>query len=62
MSGGTEAEEVSLAEGRRLLDEAARRLLHMTGEEFIAAWDGGRFAEPDRGGVQQVAALLPFAR
>ena len=55
-------EEVDLDEGRRLLDEAARKLLHMSGEEFIAAWDDGRITDSDSLRVQQVAALLPFAR
>lgn len=57
-----EAEEISLEDGRRLLDDAARRTLNMTAEEFIAAWDEGRFADPDSLRVQQVAALLPFGR
>ena len=57
-----EIEEISLEEGRRLLDEAARRTLNMTAEEFIVAWDEGRFADPDSLRVQQVAVLLPFAR
>lgn len=55
-------EEISLEEGRRLLDDAARRTLNMTAEEFIEAWDEGRFADPDSLRVQQVAALLPFGR
>jgi hypothetical protein len=55
-------EEVGIDEGRVLLDEAARRNLNMTGDEFIAAWDDRRILNPDSLRVQQVAALLPFAR
>jgi hypothetical protein len=55
-------EEIGIEEGRVLLDEAARRILNMTGDEFIAAWDDGRIPNPDSLRVQQVAALLPFAR
>ncbi len=55
-------EEISLEEGRAMLDEAARRHLNMSAAEFIEAWDEGRFADPDSLGVQQVAALLPFGR
>jgi hypothetical protein len=57
-----EAEEISLEDGRRMLDEAARQHLNMTGAEFIEAWDEGRFADPDSLAVQQVASLLPFGR
>ena len=55
-------EEISIEDGRRLLDEAARRTLNMTADEFIEAWDEGLFADPDSLRVQQVVALLPFGR
>lgn len=54
--------EISLEEGRRLLDTAARRYLNMSGGEFMAAWDEDRIPNPDTWAVQQVASLLPFAR
>lgn len=57
-----DVEEISLDEGRKLLDQAARLHLNMSGEEFMAAWDEGRFEDPDTLAVQQVAALLPFGR
>jgi hypothetical protein len=57
-----EVEEISLDDGRRMLDEAARQYLNMSGAEFIAAWDEVRFTDPDSLRVQQVAALLPFGR
>lgn len=49
-------------EGRQLLDEAARRKLGMTAEDFLVAWDAGRFAENDSMAVHEVAALVPFGR
>lgn len=57
-----EVEEISLEDGRRMLDEAARQYLNMSGAEFISAWDEDRFTDPDSLRVQQVAALLPFGR
>jgi hypothetical protein len=57
-----EVEEISLDDGRRMLDEAARQYLNMSGDEFIVAWDEDRFTDPDSLRVQQVAALLPFGR
>jgi len=58
----SDIEEVSLDEGRRMLDDAARQHLNMSAEDFIEAWDEGRFTDPDSLRVQQVAALLPFGR
>lgn len=59
----TKAHEVSAEEGREIVDRAARRYLNMSGEEFVAAWDGGAFdSDPDRPEVMRVAMLLPFAR
>lgn len=57
-----DVEEISLEEGRELLDRAARRDLNMSGDEFVHAWDNGLITEPDSLRVQQVAALLPFGR
>ena len=56
------AEEVTAEEGRALLDAAARRELGMTGDEFLQAWDAGRFADSDTLALQEVAALVPFGR
>jgi hypothetical protein len=55
-------EEISLEQGREMLDKAAREHLNMTGEQFIAAWDEDRIPDPDSLPVQQVANLLSFAR
>ncbi|MCU1693629.1 MAG: hypothetical protein JWM64_2720 [Frankiales bacterium] len=55
-------QEMPVDEGRRLLDEAARRKLGMSGPEFAEAWDQGRFADQDSAAVNEVAMLLPFGR
>jgi hypothetical protein len=55
--------ELSLEEGRKLFDEAARFYLKVSGEEFIRSWEGGEYDDdPDRPEVMNVAMLLPFAR
>jgi hypothetical protein len=48
-----------------LFDSAARRHLHMSGEEFLRAWDAGVFDDPDpdsHRGVMDVAILIPLVR
>ena len=55
--------QVDQSEGLKILDQAARHYLDMGGEEFLEAWDSGRFDdEPDRPEVMRVAMLIPFAR
>lgn len=49
-------------QGWDLLDEHARRYLHMTAQEFIDAWNAGTIQDPDRPEVMRVAMLLPLAR
>jgi len=54
--------EVSDAEGLAILDNAAHRYLNMSGEEFLRAWQEGRY---DNGactdpGVAYVSMLIPF--
>jgi hypothetical protein len=59
----TQIQELTREEGAALLDRQARSLLHMTGAEFIAAWDAGAFSENgERPEVVTVAMLLPFGR
>ena len=54
--------EATAEEGRAILDRAARRYLNMSAEEFIEAWNAGKFDDnPDRPEVMRVAMLLPFA-
>ena len=56
-------EEVSAEEGLRLFDARARELLGMSGEEFVAAYEGGHKWSADQAdGVTELTMLLPFAR
>jgi hypothetical protein len=48
-------------EGKTLLDQQARRLLKMSGEEFVRRWRAKKIKNPDRPEVMQVAFLIPFA-
>lgn len=57
-----EVAEATPEEGRRILDNAAREALHVTGEEFLARWDRGEFDDSDDPAVTGVAMLIPFAR
>jgi hypothetical protein len=53
---------VSGAEALALLDRRARRVLNMSGEEFIEKWESGHFKNMDSGdcpGVIGVALLAP---
>ena len=44
-------------------DEAARSYLHMSGQEFIEAWEAGKFDDdPDRSSVVLVSMLRPVGR
>jgi hypothetical protein len=44
-------------------DRAARHYLHMSGAEFIRAWDAGEFAEdPDQPAIVRVYMLRPSDR
>jgi hypothetical protein len=61
-STATTHDKISVEEGRALLDEAARHWLGISREEFIAAWEAGRYREDESLAVQQVAMLLPFGR
>jgi hypothetical protein len=46
-----------------VFDRAARKLLGITGREFVSRWNNGDFGpDPDRlPGVMEVAALMPMA-
>jgi hypothetical protein len=54
------ARELTQEEGRRLLDERARRFLGMSGEEFRRRYEAGEL-DPDDDHVLGVALLLPLA-
>ena len=53
--------ELTLEEGRALLDRQARRYLGISGEEFVRRYKAGEFANSDTPEVMRVAMLLPFA-
>lgn len=55
-------EELTAQEGWVLLDEQARRYLHMSGEEFIKAWDRNELDPSADSNVARLAMLLPFGR
>jgi hypothetical protein len=52
--------ELTREQGRRLLDERARRFLRMSGEEFRRRYRAGEL-DPDDDHVLGVALLLPLA-
>jgi hypothetical protein len=55
-----EVEEASPERGREILDNAARKYLDMSGDEFSRRWAAGEFEQDDRPEVTHVAMLLPF--
>jgi hypothetical protein len=59
----TPTKELTLEEGRVLLDKQARRYLNMSGDEFVKRWEAGEFDDdPDRPEIMRVAMLIPFAK
>lgn len=56
----------SPAEGRELFDRQARRLLGLSGEEFLRKWDAGEYRDlpdtPETRTVAYLALLIPFGR
>jgi len=55
--------DLTQEEAYALLDREARRYLHMRAQEFIDAWEAGKFDEdPDQPDVMYVAMLLPLAQ
>jgi len=55
--------ELTLEEGRALVDRLARRHLGMSGEAFMRAWEAGELDEQaERPEVVYMAMLLPLAR
>jgi len=58
-----EVHELSVEEGRALFDQTVRRLLNISGGEFLARWDRGDYDdEQENMAVTKVAMLIPFAR
>lgn len=55
-------EDFTPEEGKRLFDEAARRYMDLSGEEFLRRWDAGEWKDdPDHYPVMRLVMLLPFA-
>ncbi len=63
---GVDIRYLSPEEGRVFFDETAQRLFGISGEEFIARYEGGAYAElscdSEHGNFLYVAGLIPFAR
>ena len=57
-----EIHEVSAEEGAALFDKTARKLLGISGDEFLARWDRGDYTDDERTAVTKVAMLVPFTR
>lgn len=51
---------------RQAFDAQARRLMGMSGEEFIRRWDAGEFAaiadDAEHPEIMRLAMLIPFGR
>ena len=55
--------ELTYEEGWVMFDEQARRLLGMSGEEFITKYAAGEFGDPDEDRrVMDMVFLIPFIR
>ncbi|MCC7107155.1 MAG: hypothetical protein IT307_18640 [Chloroflexi bacterium] len=53
-------------QGRALFDAQARKLMDISGDEFLRRWDAGVFADqiddPDHPEIMWLAMLIPFGR
>lgn len=57
-----EVVEATRAEGKAMLDRAAREVLNISGDEFLRKWDAGDYEGVDDPAITRVAMLIPFAR
>jgi hypothetical protein len=58
-----EVHELTAEEGQALFDRTARKLLGISGSEFLTRWDRGDYErEREEMAVTKVAMLIPFAR
>lgn len=57
---------LSTVEARAMFDRQARRLLNLSGDEFLARWDAGLYRDlpdtPEGRQVGYLALLIPFGR
>lgn len=56
-----EPPEVGREEARAIFDEQARKLLRISGEDFLRRWDAGE-NEGDEERVMRLVMLLPLGR
>jgi hypothetical protein len=60
------ATTLSAEEGRDLFEHEARRLLGISGDEFLRRWDAGDYRDlpdtPDAWKAMRLAFLIPFGR
>jgi hypothetical protein len=59
---GYEVDVIDEAEGKRLVDEKARKVLGISGEEFVRRWEAGEIPDPDRTEVIAIYMMLPFMK
>jgi hypothetical protein len=59
---GVDVVEATPEDGKAMLDRAAREVLNISGEEFLARWDAGDYHDADDPAITRIAMLIPFAR
>lgn len=59
--GTVEIDAIDRDEGARILDATARRLLDMSGDEFVERWNRGETDDMDHVAAMKVAMLIPLA-
>ncbi|MGH2608118.1 MAG: hypothetical protein ACRDHF_03425 [Tepidiformaceae bacterium] len=62
--GRADETPLSAEESGLFFDAEARRLMNMSGDEFLQRWDAGEFDidGPDHGKLISLEFLIPFAR
>ena len=59
--GTVQIDAIGQDEGAQILDATARRLLHMSGAEFVERWNRGDTDDMDHVAAMKVAMLIPLA-
>ena len=62
MSGDVKFEMIGKEASWKVFDDAATRLLHLSGDEVARRWDAGEFAGSDSVALMQVIMLRPSGR
>ncbi|HEV2125470.1 MAG TPA: hypothetical protein VGW38_22190 [Chloroflexota bacterium] len=58
-------QELNDEQAWEIFDQRARHYLEMSGEEFLKAWDDGKFGDPEdpyRPGLMRVVMSIPLVR